>query len=362
MDALNLPGAWSSTANANESLCFHAKDVVIVIDDFCPTGSSFNQQRAHADADRLLRAQGNRAGRHRMRSDGSLQPPKPPRGLIVSTGEDLPKGASLRARILDIAVGPGEVNLGVVTECQGYARTGIFAQVTSGFIQWLAPQYEELRQRLPDKVAYYRQQTQTASLHSRTPEIVGHLLSGLDYFQRFTVARGALSQAEADALWDRGAQAILEVAEAQQVHQVTSDPVGRFLELLRTALVSGRCHLASTTLLAPPNAEAWGWRLCSIDPQELWQAQGKRSGWVDGENVYLFPDAVYAAVQTLAREGNDTVMVTSQTLWKRLREKNLLLSVDQSRKTNTVRHMLAGVRRAVLHLHVNTLFGEEPPI
>ena len=58
----------------------------MAVDDFAPRGSSAQQQQLHGKADRLLRAQGNRSGRGRMRPDGSLQLTKPPRGLILSTG------------------------------------------------------------------------------------------------------------------------------------------------------------------------------------------------------------------------------------------------------------------------------------
>ena len=50
----------------------------------------------HREADRLVRAQGNRSGRQRMRQDSTLRPAKPPRGLLLSTGEDVPRGHSLR--------------------------------------------------------------------------------------------------------------------------------------------------------------------------------------------------------------------------------------------------------------------------
>ncbi len=100
MDAHRLPGGWTSTANALGELQFLAKDALLTIDDFCPTGSQADQQRLHRDADRVFRSQGNGTGRQRMRSDGGLQTPKPPRGLILATGEDLPRGQSLQARML----------------------------------------------------------------------------------------------------------------------------------------------------------------------------------------------------------------------------------------------------------------------
>src|SRR5439155_13606589 len=63
MDARNLPASWMSTGNALEGLAFLAKDAVMVIDDFCPTGARADIQRYHREADRLLRAQGNKSSR-----------------------------------------------------------------------------------------------------------------------------------------------------------------------------------------------------------------------------------------------------------------------------------------------------------
>ena len=90
MDRLHLPGAWSSTANALEILAFHAKDALLVIDDFAPQGSGADVARYHAAADRIFRAAGNHAGRSRLDSTAKLREPKPPRALILSTGEEIP--------------------------------------------------------------------------------------------------------------------------------------------------------------------------------------------------------------------------------------------------------------------------------
>jgi hypothetical protein len=53
MDARNLPASWMSTGNALEGLAFLAKDAVMVVDDFCPTGARADIQRYHREADRL---------------------------------------------------------------------------------------------------------------------------------------------------------------------------------------------------------------------------------------------------------------------------------------------------------------------
>ena len=106
----NLPGSWMSTGNALEAQSFASKDAVFVIDDFAPAGTQLDVNRMHREATRLLRAQGNQAGRVRMRSDSTLRQAKRPRGLVISTGESIPSQYSIRARLLIIEVGSSDVN------------------------------------------------------------------------------------------------------------------------------------------------------------------------------------------------------------------------------------------------------------
>src|SRR5207253_10169721 len=132
-----------------EGLTFYLKDALVVIDDYVPAGSSVEAHRLHAKADRVLRAQGNNSGRQRMQRDTSLRPPRSPRGLILSTGEDTPPGQSLRGRMLILEVSPGDVPLAHLTPHQRAAAAGRYAEAMAGFVRWLAPQYAELRDRLP---------------------------------------------------------------------------------------------------------------------------------------------------------------------------------------------------------------------
>ncbi|MDP7191368.1 MAG: hypothetical protein QF553_05830, partial [Alphaproteobacteria bacterium] len=96
----NTPASWSSTPNALERIAFTTKDHALLIDDFAPNGTYADIQKLHATAERVFRAQGNQSGRFRMRADSTLAGSLPPRGLIVATGEDLPKGQSLQARLV----------------------------------------------------------------------------------------------------------------------------------------------------------------------------------------------------------------------------------------------------------------------
>jgi len=268
LDARHLPASWSSTGNSLEGLAFVAKDAVLVVDDFAPSGSTNDVQRFHREADRLLRAQGNSAGRQRMRSDATLRAAKPPRGLIFSTGEDVPRGQSLRARLLVREVSPGTVNWETMSLCQKEAAEGAYARAMSAYLCWLAGRYEDIRAGLKDEVYKLRAEASVGDGHKRTPSIVADLAIGLRYFLRFVGETGALTSAEVERLWKDSWQALLEAGREQEQHQAASDPARRFIELLTAAIVSGRAHVASHDGSEPAEPEAWGWRKKTVGTGE----------------------------------------------------------------------------------------------
>lgn len=352
-DARHLPGSWSSTANALEALAFSAADAVLVVDDFAPTNGAGDADRAHRDADRLLRAQGNRSGRLRMRPDGSLRACKPPRGLILSTGEDLPRGQSLRSRVLVVEVGRFDVDWSKLTDCQAHAGAGRLAQALAGFLRWIAGRYETTQGQFIALLPKLRARAAASGAHRRTPEIVANLAAGFGLFLAFARTTGALSDAEHAELLERGWRALGEAARAQAAHQAPAEPARRFLELLAGAMSSGRAHVAAPDGKRPnAGGGTWGWRLNAYGTHE---PMGDRVGWLEGEDLYLDPDAAYAAVQRLGQEIGDRIALTPQTLRKRLKERGILATCETQRRMLTVRRTLEGQRREVLHLQREAL-------
>ena len=353
LDARHLL-SWESTENAIEAQAFTLKDQVLVLDDFAPTGSSYDVQRWHKKADRVLRAKGNAAGRQRMRPDTTLREDKPPRALILSTGEDIPRGQSLRARMLLLELAPGTLDWKILTRCQRDAAGGLYARAMAAFLRWLAPRYEQIKTSLAEERAAIREHARRESgEHRRTPSLVADLYLGLRYFLLFAYDAGALTGEEAERLCRRGWQAILEAASAQQQHQSASEPTRRFRELLSAAIASGRAHVADPEGAPPENPGAWGWRSATIGTgdfmREEWRPQGERVGWLDVDHLYLEPEASYAAAQKQGRDADDPLTITGRTLRKRLHERGLLLSTDEARRVLTVRKTLEGRRREVLH-------------
>jgi hypothetical protein len=366
MDARRLPASWSSTGNALEATAFAAKDALLTVDDFAPQGGAADMQRLHREADRLLRAQGNRSGRGRMRSDGTLRPSRPPRGLILSTGEEVPRGQSLRSRMLVIEVSKGDVDVVRLTACQQDASAGQYAGALAGFVKWFARRYAFAQTDLPRQRAELREKAVAGRQHARTPGIVADLAIGLQYFLDFALEIRAISIDERVDLARRGWRALEEAAEDHASHLAVAEPCGQFLRLLRAALASGRAHLAAADGTEPEAPEAWGWRSVTVgagtNERPKWQPNGRRVGWTEGEVLYLEPEAAFAEAQRLAGEQGESLSVSPRTLWRRLREKGLLAGWEESRQRNTVRRSLEGApHREVVYLHQDAvLTGARP--
>ena len=355
----NLPGNWSTTANSLERMAFLAKDCVFTVDDFAPSGSTHEVSKLHREADRLFRGQGNRAGRGRMKADGSLRPENFPRGLIISSGEDIPKGQSLRSRTIIIELTNGDIDLVVLTEMQRFASEGVFAQALSGYIYWLSSQIDSLKTSLEDRKLELRNQArQSEFAHDRTPDIVASLTIGWESFLSYAVTREAISESARQELFNRGQKAITKSSQSQSSHLTTEEPAARFIELLSAVIAGGRGHLCHIEGNKKPEdfPSHWGWRQAGLDDDgnKSWLAQGSKIGWIECDDIYLEPNATFAAIQKLASDQGSGFPTTLSTLWKRLDQKGYIASKEDENRLK-VRLVIEGQRRYVTHLKKSVL-------
>lgn len=324
----NLPANWASTANALEKLTFQTKDVVVVADDYLPGD---NPRQMNAKADRLIRAAGNQGGRQRMTADTSFRQEYYPRGLIICTGEDIPTGQSLTGRMLVLEIAEGDVNLDVLTQLQGYVRSGVFSNLMHMFLKWLAPQMGSLKDYLSSHRADLRSQVvKTEQTHTRTPEIVADLIIGFQSLCSYGQFLGVLDSNQAEQMQDDCRLSLIEAANKQQSQQNDSDPCERFKELLMAAFVMGKVHLENISEGFPHNnAERWGWQLShgTLDdtgvPKVEYYKQGAKIGWVDGQYVYLNSEAAFKTAQDVGGN-NRPITISLKTLRLRLAERGHL--------------------------------------
>ena len=213
MDFDYPPANWMSTANYNGGpsrtlprtrSCWWMTSCV---------GGPRDIQRLHAEADRLFRGQANRQGRGRLQSDSTMRGGRKPRGVPIGTGEELPRGASLQARMLALLVESGEVNLVLLSQLQDLAARGLFAAAMSGFIRYAGEHFEEFQQQRREQSKHVRQAAAKTTAHGRGVAIRGELAFTANVLARFYVDSGDMTETEATAWLDRIHGALEEVAQ-----------------------------------------------------------------------------------------------------------------------------------------------------
>ena len=126
-----------------------------------------------------------------------MRPEYYPRGIVVSSGEDIPRGQSLRARTLILEISQGQIDLARLTRAQNEAAKGQLAQAMAGYIQWLAPQIDALKKTMPERLRKLRAAARKEPVqHDRTPDIVASLAVGWEMFLRFACEAGAIEDGQ----------------------------------------------------------------------------------------------------------------------------------------------------------------------
>jgi hypothetical protein len=380
---LGLPASWSSTANRLEFLMHEAKDALLVIDDFVPGGSSRDVDDAHKTAERVFRAQGNNQGRQRLNSDGTPKPDRPPRGLVISTGEDKARSKSANARTLplrfrkeDVAKGVvGTIDPEILSECQADADAGLYAASMAAFVQWLASDYEGACRRLEARSLELRPLATNPGDHGRLPDIMADLFAAFELFVDFALDSGAVTDVEAatyrDTVWDGLKEA---AAEARDEHEEESDAGTLFVSLITAALASGHVYLAD-----PKGKEvtedlraACGWRQVlkwqgnDIGQVPEWEPgpNASRIGWTDGTFVFLEPKLSYGIARRYSEQQGGSFPILPASLWKLLGDQKRLAMVDPRNKSEgkgrlTYRKQLEGQQHNVIVLRCSEFWPED---
>jgi hypothetical protein len=331
MDARHLPGSWSSTANAIEAQAYYAKNCVFVIDDFIPTGTSWQQRAYQTNADKIMRSQGNQSGRARLTDTSNLQSAMFPRGLCMSTGEDTPEGHSVRARMLIMELSPGEIESKKLSIAQKNREK--FQVSVGAFIQYLAANDLDIK----PTVNAIRDENIGIG-HTRTPAMIGYLCASITYFIEWAQKVGAIKKEEAAKYKKEAIEGIMESARLQPMFLETSDPTDQFVIALRQSLATGLGHLRTINGGVPRGATSFGWTRES-DPHsemDLYKCMGKCIGWINFDEAEVYLDVNIGFPEVMKIAGKE-ITLSKQTLMKRLKEAGVITRIDDARQRNTVR-------------------------
>jgi hypothetical protein len=339
-DGVRFPASWRGTVNALEKLAFLVKDAVFGVDDFAPHGTRANVAKLHAVGEGLLRGVGNLAGRDRMAGDTSLRPTYVPRGLVLSSGEDVPSGQSLRARMVIEQIGNDSIDPQRLRQLQDAAAAGVLAEAMAGYVEWLAGQADAgtWRQALQERQAAWREQV-PAGEHRRTPGMTASLMLGIDVFLEFAVVTGAVSETEAEGRSKAAWASLCAVAAAQAVEQQEEDPVRLYVEGIPAVLAAQQAHIEwaqhrdpgasilGTAAGSLPDFKLLGWRERMLrDGESALEPVGLCIGWyyAPEDVLWLLPDQSLAAVNRALRGQGRTIPISRKTLGDRLRQQGVL--------------------------------------
>lgn len=363
LDAEHLPANYTGTGNSLEAIAHLLKDAPLVIDDFQRNRAA----NVDATAERIGRALGNQSGRTRLTREAKLQKTKVPRGTVIMTGEDIPRGESLRSRMTIVEIAPGDVRLDdAMTEAQALSKQGVYAQAMASFVRWIAIDHDThmatFRQRFEETRALLRDEH---AAHPRSVATAAHLLSAYMMLGDYLESIG-WSADEASALVESAEDVLRSLIDAQAAHLKSANPIDQFLDALDSVLFSGEGYVSDSDGNAPRNPSAWGWQeqksSSGYESELNWRtrAGARRIGFVkSGEpGVFLVWDEAFTVIQRRAVGIGNELPLNRDTLLKRLGERGMLLSRDDARQTFKIRRRLSGKQVNVAHLNYPQDGGE----
>jgi hypothetical protein len=302
-----LPVSWRDTANYLEKQMALAKDIPLVVDDWAPAQDMARAREYEAKAEQVARAQGNRMGRGRLRADTSSRAKYIPRGLLVSTGEQLPSGQSHTARLFSLEMELNSINPGKLTQAQQEAF--LYPQAMSNYILWLKESWEDISGGLPKAWEGWRNQARAESRHPRLPEAVAWLYASFNLALDFAEERGGLDHGKAEEHREEAWKILVELAANQGGRVEEERPGRRFIEPLRSLVDQGRAVFAHKDDEAPRKAV----------PAEM------VIGWETKDGYYLLdPQAAFAAVHDFCQRTGAPFTFKPNAVWKDLKRLNYI--------------------------------------
>jgi len=363
-NARNFPENWFSTANALELSTFQAKDAIMVIDEYKPSGNAQEVAKYHAKGEQVLRSIGNGSAKGRLGPNLERRADRSPRALVIVTGEDVPRSdtSSLAARMISLKMPvDGVTDLTALSLAQADAASGLYAEAVAGYITWLAPRIAEIQKSgLNNEIVHLRDLLQCGS-HARTAPNLANLACGMVYFLQYAQDIGAIDATQADALWARLWNTLVETSKAQGIEQHAAKPEVQYAELLRTALASGQAYLMPTddslnTITNTFDMRPYGYRNGST------AQNADHIGWIDLESqeIFFIPGAAYGMVVKMARSAGTTFTTSQIQLHRYLAENHISKrsGCDMQQQSNLAKKTICGHQSRVLWVGPDFLYPQ----
>lgn len=241
------PETWSSTQNALSRRLYEAKDITLLVDDYKSAG-------AKEEPLRLVQNYADGTVRARMRTDQENRIALVPRGLLLSTGEDVwEEHQSMAARTLSVSVSlppaeEQEATLSRISAAQQRAQNGLAGQIGGAYIQWIARMgHESVR----SMYVTYKERLETEvraggrTVHPRTVQTLASLLAIGSVVEQFVRSEFPAFAAEVSDTLAEGWESLVGSARQQAVEAEQRAPLEWFLAELQDAYRRGAVHFTA---------------------------------------------------------------------------------------------------------------------
>lgn len=266
-------------------------------------------------------------------------------GETGSTGSSASRALTIRfdSETLLSCAREGEDMVRMMTRLESRAARNARGVLGSSFIQWIAGRRQELTrwvQDLEEESEYLQYWAQVAAATRHEDGVRGRFIrtamvctSGWIALLTWLRSVGVLSDEQATGIWTWAIDGLTQLLQEQDAS--TIDGPRHMLDLLRSSLLSGGCHLSSQTGHIPEDVRdatngsdglVYGWSprsgLGAGQPppgsfgrgEVIWQARGDRVGIVTPSEVWLIPRLVLGTVAAVATRAGEQFPHTSVTL------------------------------------------------
>jgi hypothetical protein len=352
---------WGSTAFYVQRQGYFYKDSLYLIDDYKP------EVIAQRDAVYILQNYADGTGRGRLRKDATTNITRPIRGLLVSTGEDLPQNnASALARTIIVAVPQGEKDLGRAARCLAECRR--YSGVTGDFVRWLLAEgrTQQFAARVEHHGAAYYQRIAGQQNDARIASNFARLAAAFEEFARYLADAWPAWQLEAQrfagTILVRALDEMTEIVKGQQASAI-------FLETLGNLVEHGKVRVVGWNGDCDPELKTHRPLVGKFDPlmpQSCTAHAKSKPAFREGDVFAInLPLALEAVQESLRRRGRPELRVTEPTLLAQLAEDGKLVDAAGKpvtsatpKKTKAVRIEGASLRAA--RIPAQFLIGAEP--
>lgn len=326
-----MPANFTGTMNALRNKAFAAKDTLLVVDDYFPTGSLQKRKEMENMMQLLSRAFGDKANRDRLNADLTTQAAKPARGLALITGETVPDiGSSGQARMYMINLDRKSYTYSAeMDQLRKDAEDGVLRLAMAKYIEWLLPQADQLPEILRQLFTEYRNMAHDliagAATNDRADDAAAHIMIGLTMMLRWMESLGVTNEESAAEQLREWWGVVLSNIREQGSEGRDESPVSLFMAATREMLIS---QVATVVDLTPGSDQK--------------RPTKGNVGFMDTVNYYFLPDQLYGAVVKFYNDQNRLFPLSKSALFKIMREDRIIEQWDTQANKSTKNKRIDG--------------------